>query len=177
MAEPRVPGGDGDSLTLPCGESLDPSTLDMGLRDFRCDCGESHAVVMDVHPPSRFFPESLVEVLRTAVDTEDDFEEFGTPHLLGMTLEEFPEQVVSESFADDGSVGWSMLWVTEFDSQRLHEVVVELVVELMEHAVSHAEDEDAVGEFEEQMLAFDVAEFVEAYRAQRDFDSEYDRAL
>jgi hypothetical protein len=67
--------------------------------------------------------------------------------------------------------------VTEFDARRLHEIVVELVVELMEHAVSHAEDESAVAEFEEQMLEFDVAEFVDAYREQREFESEHDTAL
>jgi len=36
-----------------------------------------------------------------------------------------------------------MAWVTEFDSRRLHEIVVGFVVELMEHAVSHADDDEA----------------------------------
>ena len=177
MPEPRVPGGTDDALTLPCGEAVDPHRLDMGLREFDCDCGERHAVVLDVHPPSRFVPESLVATLREAVEPADDFEEFGTPHLLGMTMEEFPEAVVSEEFADDGSVGWSMLWITTFDARRLHEVVVELVVELMDHAVSHSEDPGATSEFEEQMQAFDVAAFVDRYRSEREFDSEGDTAL
>jgi hypothetical protein len=62
--------------------------------------------------------------------------------------------------------------VTGFDSRRLHEIVVELVIELMEHAVSHAESERAMTQFEEQMLDFDVTEFVEEYRDQRDLDPE-----
>mgnify|MGYP000014705217 CR=1 FL=1 len=176
MAEPRVPGGDGDGLTLPCGEQIAPRELDMGLREIACDCGESHAVVMDVHPPSRFVPEQLVGVLQETVEPADEFEEFNTAHLLGMAMEEFPEQVVSEDFADDGTVGWSLLWITAFDARRLHEVVVELVVELMDHAVSHSDDSDAGEEFEAMMREFDVEEFVERYRRQREFDDEHDTA-
>jgi len=176
MPQPRVPGDDGGGLALPCGERIDPHDLDMGLREIACDCGDSHAVVMDVHPPSRFVPESLVAVLQETVEPADDFEEFTTAHLLGMAMEEFPERVVSESFADDGTVGWSLLWVTEFDARRLHEVVVELVVELMDHAVSHSDDPEAGAEFEALMREFDVAEFVDRYRAQREFDDEHDTA-
>jgi len=47
----------------------------------------------------------------------------------------------------------------------------------MEHAMSHAGDDDAMAEFEEQMLQFDVSEFVETYRRERDFESEHDRAV
>ncbi|MFB6095167.1 MAG: DUF5815 family protein, partial [Halodesulfurarchaeum sp.] len=50
------------------------------------------------------------------------------------------------------------------------------VVELMEHAVSHAEDDEALQAFEEEMLAFDVEEFVEEYREVRDFEDEFDEA-
>ncbi|TYL38109.1 hypothetical protein CV102_12945 [Natronococcus pandeyae] len=178
MAEPRVPGSGGDDqLELPCGETLDPHEIDLGMREYTCSCGESHAVVTDVHPPSRFFPESFVVVLQELVETDDEFDEFGTPHLLGVVMEEFPEAVVTHDASDDGAVGYSMLWVTDFDSRRLHEIVVELVVELMEHAISHAEDDTAISEFESQMLEFDVSEFVEQYRRQREFESEHDRAL
>jgi hypothetical protein len=149
----------------------------MGVREFECACGGTHAVVQDVHPPSRFFPESLVAVLRETIEPEDDFDEFDTIHLMGVVLEEFPEDVAVSDVSDDGSVGYSMVWVTEFEARRLHEIVVELVVELMEHAISHAEDQNAVQEFERQMLEFDVAEFVDAYRAQRDFANEHDTAL
>jgi hypothetical protein len=62
--------------------------------------------------------------------------------------------------------------VTDFDSRRLHEIIVELVVELMEHAISHADDDAAITEFEEEMLSFDVAEFVDQYRAQRDLSED-----
>ncbi|MFC7175816.1 DUF5815 family protein [Halosegnis marinus] len=173
MAEPRVPGGRGEVLDLPCGEEKRVYDLDMGLREFGCDCGEDHAVVVDVHPLSRFVPEFLVDTLRATVETTGE-REFSMTHLMGIVLEEFPEAVVSADVSDDGEVGYAMVWVTDFDSRRLHEIAVELLVELMEHAVSHAEDDGAVSEFEEQMLQFDVAEFVEQYRRERDFASEHD---
>ena len=179
MSEPRVPGSDAPSsaLEFTCGERVDVRDLDMGVREFECACGGTHAVVQDVHPPSRFFPESLVAVLQETIEPEDDFDEFGTIHVMGVVLEEFPEEVAVKDVSEDGSVGYSMVWATEFDARRLHEVVVELVVELMEHAISHADDQNAIQEFEQQMLEFDVAAFVEAYRAQRDFTDEHDTAL
>ena len=173
MSEPRVPGSRGTDLSLPCGESVSLSDLDMGLREFACRCGERHAVVMDVHPPSRFVPESLVEILRQTIDTTTD-DEFDTMHLMGIVVEEFPEQVVAEDVSEDGSVGYALLWVAGFDSRRLHEVVIELIVELMDHAVSHTESEASANEFEQQMHEFDVEEFVETYRRERDFERETD---
>lgn len=161
----------GEPLELPCGETVSLRTLDLGMREFDCDCGETHAVVMDVHPPDRFLPEFLVEVLEEAVEsTSEEMPDFGTPHLMGIVLEEFPEHVASADASEDADVGYALVWVTGFDSRRLHEIIVELVVELMEHAVSHAEDDAAVTEFERQMVEFDVSEFVEQYRAQRDVD-------
>ncbi|USZ72100.1 DUF5815 family protein [Natronosalvus halobius] len=172
--EPRVPGDDTNQLELPCGESLDPHEIDLGMREYSCSCGDRHAVVTDVHPPSRFVPESLVAVLQETVDTADDFDEFGTPHLLGIVMEEFPDEVVVHDASEDGSVGYTLLWVTDFEARRLHVVVVELIVELMEHAISHADDGDAITEFETQMLEFDVESFVDQYRDVRDFESEHD---
>jgi hypothetical protein len=177
MADPRVPGGGATELELPCGRSLRVSDLDMGMRDYACGCGADHAVVMDVHPLSRWVPEAIVDTLRETVETADDFEEFGTVHLMGIVLEEFPEQVTSLDVSEDGSVGYAMVWTTGFDSRRLHEVIVELLVELMEHAVSHATEDDAASAFETQMLEFDVEEFVTAYREQRGFETEFDRAV
>ena len=177
MAEPRVPGGRGAELDLPCGESVHVHDLDMGMREYDCACGDSHAVVTDVHPPSRFVPEFLVAVLRETIDTDDDLGEFGTPHVMGVVLEEFPDEVVSENVEDDQDVGYALVWVTDFDSRRLHEIVVELIVELMEHAVSHAESDDAMSQFEEDMLNFDVSEFVEQYREERDFTGPHDQAV
>lgn len=175
MPEPRIPGsGSGDEVPLPCGETVDVSGFTMGTREFDCECGESHAVVMDVHPPSRFLPESLVEVLREAVDADDAFEEFGTPHLVGMVIEEYPDAVRSIDRSDDGSVGFGLVWIATFDARRFHEIVVELVVAMMDHAVSHADDEGAVSEFERRMREFDVTEFVDQYREQRGFESEFD---
>jgi hypothetical protein len=177
MAEPRVPGSDGAELDLACGETVAVHDLDMGLREYDCRCGKTHAVVMDVHPLGRFVPEFLADVLRETIDTADEFDEFTTAHLMGIVLEEFPEKVASADVAEDGSVGYSLVWMSDFDSRRLHEVVVELVVELMEHAVSHAENDDAAAEFEQFLDEFDVEAFVDQYRAQRDFDSEHDAAV
>ncbi|EMA44023.1 DUF5815 family protein [Halococcus saccharolyticus] len=172
MAEPRVPGSRGSDLALPCGESVAIADLDMGMREFGCDCGERHALVMDVHPPSRFVPESLVEVLRETIESEDG-DEFDTIHLMGVVLEEFPQKVVAEDVAENSDVGYALVWATDFDARRLHEIVVELIVELMEHAVSHADD-DAASEFERQMHEFDVEAFVEQYRREREFERETD---
>jgi len=173
MTKPRVPGGGGQRLDLPCGESLAVTDLDLGMREFDCDCGDSHAVVMDVHPPERFLPDFLVEVLREAIETtSEEMPEFDTPHLLGVVLEEFPEAVVASDASENADVGYAMAWVTDFDSRRLHEIVVELVVELMEHAVSHADDDAALSAFEAEMVEFDVSEFVEQYRAERDLEAE-----
>ena len=171
MAEPRVPGSR-EPLTLPCGERADVRDVDMGSREIDCDCGTAHAVVTDVHPPERFLPADIVAVLREVVEVTDDFEEFGTPHLMASVREEYPEAVAVADASDDGVVGYSLLWVTDFDDRRLHEVVVELTVELMEHAMSHADDADAVADFEEEMFAFDVSAFVDAYRAERDLHAD-----
>lgn len=177
MAGPRVPGGRGEKLELPCGETKSVYELDMGMREFSCSCGDRHAVVVDVNPLSRFVPEFLADTIRATVDTADESPEFSITHLMGIVLEEFPERVVSADTAEDGEVGYTMVWVTDFDSRRLHEIAVELIVELMEHAISHAENEEAMSEFEQQMLEFDVESFVEEYRREREFESEHDTAV
>jgi hypothetical protein len=173
MSQPRVPDDDENTLELPCGQTMAAGELDLGMREFECDCGETHAVVMDVHPPERFLPDFLVEVLREAIETtSEEMPEFDTPHLLGVVLEEFPDAVVAHDASENADVGYAMAWVTDFDSRRLHEVVVELVVELMEHAVSHADDDEALSSFEAEMIQFDVSEFVDQYRAERDLEAE-----
>jgi len=118
-----------------------------------------------------------VDVLRETVETDDEFPEFGTPHVMGIVLEEFPDSVAVADVSDDGHVGYALLWVTDFDSRRLHEVVVELLVELMEHAISHADDGPTVAEFEEQLAEFDLDAFVDAYREERDFDEDHHDAV
>ena len=177
MSGPRVPGGRGEELTLPCGESKRARDLDMGMREFDCACGDAHAVVMDVHPLGRFVPEFLVEVLTETIETADEFPEFTTAHVMGIVMEEVPEDVVAEDLSEQGSVGYSMVWLTDFDARRLHEVVVELLVELMDHAVSHAEDEAATTQFEQWLHEFDVSAFVEQYRDEREFETEHDSAI
>lgn len=171
MTEPPVPGAGGDLLEFPCGDTRPVTDFDLGMREFECDCGDTHAVVMDVHPPMRFLPDFLVETLREATETtSEEMPEFGTPHLMGLVLEEFPESVVSHDASDEPDVGCGLMWVTDFDSRRLHEIIIELVVELMEHAVSHGDD-DTLTEFEQHMIEFDVSEFVDQYRSERDFEA------
>jgi hypothetical protein len=177
MAEPRVPDDGGSKLELPCGETVSAREFDLGMREFRCDCGDVHAIVMDVHPLARFVPEDIVAQLQSVVDTDDDYDEFSMPHLMGSVMEEFPEAVAVEDVSDDGQIGTAIVWVTDFDARRLHEVVVELLVELMEHAISHVENDDVAGEFEAKMSEFDVQAFVDAYREQREFESEFDQPV
>lgn len=182
MTEPRVPdtdsGTDPDVFGLSCGERVTAREFDLGMREYDCACGATHAVVMDMHPPSRWLPESIVAVLQASVKpSEDDaWDEFQTPHLMGAVMEELPEDVVAHDASDDGSVGYAVLWVADVDARALHEVIVELVVELMDHAVSHAENDAMTTEFEAQMLDFDVSAFVDEYRNERDFVDEYDTA-
>jgi hypothetical protein len=180
MTEPRVPGAedDDDWVDLPCGEQAHVKDFDLGMRAYECSCGGTHAVVMDMHPPSRFVPESIVAVLKEAVTPapDDEFEEFGTPHLMGSVMEQLPEDIVAVDGSENGSVGYALLWVTDMDARELHEVVVELVVELMDHAVSHADGDDTASEFEQQMQEFDVSAFVDRYREAREFEDEYDTA-
>lgn len=171
MAEPRVPGA--DDLELPCGETISVTDLHLGMRDYPCACGDDHAVVLDPHPLSRFFPESMVAVLDETVETTDGGS-FGTSHLMALVLEDFPDQVAAKDTAKNGEVGYGMAWVAAFDSRRLHEIVVELVVELMDHAIGHSEDDDAIAEFDEQLAAFDVSAFVDEYRSRREFRGEDD---
>lgn len=176
-SEPGVPGASATGFELPCGTTVDAAQdLDMGMREYACSCGDRHAVVMDVHPPTRFLPEATVTVLQETVEAadEDRVGEFGTTHLLGMVREELPDDVASVDVSETGAVGYGLVWVTAMDARSLHETIVELVVELMEHAVSHGTDESAVAEFEDQMASFDVEEFVDRYRRAREFEDEHD---
>lgn len=172
MTEPRVPGGTDERLDLPCGETVHTHDLDLGMREYTCSCGNSHAVVMDVHPLGRFVPEFLVDTLRTTIATDDNYDEFSTPHALAMVREEFPDTVAVADCSGDGEVGYGLVWVTEQDSRELHRIVVELLVELMEHAISHADDGPTVAEFEAQLDEFEIDAFIDAYREERDFDED-----
>jgi len=169
MSQPRVPGDDENTLELPCGQTMVAGELDLGMREFKVRLRRDARGRDGRASPERFLPDFLVEVLREAIETtSEEMPEFDTPHLLGVVLEEFPEAVVAYDASENADVGYAMAWVTEFDSRRLHEIVVELVVELMEHAVSHADDDEALSAFEQEMVEFDVAEFVDQYRAERD---------
>jgi len=176
MPEPRVPGQPDEILDLPCGEQIHAHDLDLGVREFACDCGEDHAVVMDVHPLGRFVPEFLTETLRETIRTDDEFDQFTTAHALAMVREEYPEEVATADLPGDGDVGYGLVWVASFDARELHEIIVELLVEMMEHAISHA-DGSSAEEFERKLDAFDVEEFVDEYRKKREFEDEHDTAI
>ncbi len=169
MATPRIPGSDPDAVALPCDGEVQLTELDLGMREYACGCGETHAIVMDVHPPTRFFPEAVVDVLRETIDPADA-DELGTRHLMGLVIEEYPDSVVATDVSENGYLGCHQVWITDFDSRRLHEVLVELVVEVMDHAMSHTEDADAQSAFAERLAAFDVSSFVEQYREERSLE-------
>jgi hypothetical protein len=179
MPDPGIPdSGPSVSIDLPCGETVSTDDLDLGMREYFCRCGESHAVVMDPHPLSRFIPESIVETLQESLEpTHEEFDEFEMTHLMGILMEEYPDMVVGADASGDGSVGYAAVWVTDVDARELHRLVVEEVLGLMESAVSHAEDQTAMTAFEADRLEFDVAAFVDEYRAQRDFEDEYDEPV
>lgn len=177
MPEPRIPGSVDEEITLPCDRTVAVDTFDMGMREFVCTCGDTHAVVMDVHPLGRWIPESIVGILTDVIEPSDEYDQFGTIHTMGIVLEEFPEAVSVADVSENPSVGWALLWVTEFDARRLHEIIVELLVELMDHAIGHADDPDIHSSFEEQLASFDVEAFVDAYRDAREFDGPADRAV
>jgi hypothetical protein len=164
--------GRGDRLDLPGGGTLPVADLDLGMRSVTVD-GTTYAVVMDVHPPSRFLPEELVETLEAVVEPTDG-SAFGIQHLMGLVVEEYPDRVAWADASDDGRVGFGAVWVSNLTPRELHRVVVELVVELMEHAVTHADDDAVAAEFEDQLRRFDVETFVDRYREERDFEDEFD---
>ncbi len=127
------------------------------MREFACDCGQTHGVVLDPHPLARFVPEFLTEVLHETIETTTTTMSSGRPTSWASSSRSSPRPSSPRTCprtAKSARAGW----VTDFDSRRLHEIVVELLVELMEHAVSHAEDDDVVSEFEAKMLQFDVGD-------------------
>lgn len=159
-----------DVLSAPCSEVFSPEDIDMGMREVQCVCGDRHAVVMDVHPPTRFLPAYLIETLRSITETADAYEEFDTAHLMGAVIEEYPNKITVTDATSMGTLGCGVVWITAFDSRRLHEVIVELILELMDHAMAHAEDSDQMAEFKSSLAEFDIEVFVDEYRDQRDED-------
>lgn len=176
MANPGIPGDNRRIIDLPCHKSVAVETIDLGMRELQCECGSTHAVVVDAHPLSRFLPESTVSVLREVIEPNDSFPELGTVHVMGMVLEEYPDSTVTVDTSDNGSVGYSLLWITTFDSRELHERIVSLLLEVMEHAVSHGTADDAM-HFNDLRQSFNVEEFVSEYREIREFDSEFDQPV
>jgi hypothetical protein len=171
---PHVPGKQATQIDVPgTDRSIPVRELDMGMRETTID-GETYAVVMDVHPLTRFLPPEIVQTLEATIEPGDESERFGIHHLMARVQERHPEAVAVADVADNGEVGYALVWLVAHDARTLHEIVAELVLELMEHAVSHAEDESVQTEFEEYRAEFDVQTFVEQYRAQRDFEDEDD---
>ena len=161
-------------ILLPCGVSVESHRIDLGMRELKCECGEMHAVVTNVNPLTRFLPEFLVNSLEEIIEVADSekWGEFGMVHLMGLVMEDFAEEVVFFDASEDGYLGYSGLWISTFNAWRLHEIVVELVIEIMEHAMSHSGDKNAMVNFEKDMSLFDITEFVKEYRAERDLDPE-----
>ena len=179
MAQPGVPSDTSDStIELACGETIRSSDLDLGMREFRCDCGATHAVVMDPHPPTRFLPESVTEVLaETLAAKGTETEEFGTIPLMGLVMDAHPEDLVAHDATEDGATGFAVAWISMFDSRALHETVVETVLGVMADAVTEVGDESATAAFTDHRAEFDVEEFVTEYREVRDFDDEFDEPV
>lgn len=176
MAQPGVPSEpSGESVELPCGETITSEDLDLGMREYECGCGANHAVVLDPHPPSRFLPSSVTDVLAETLAAEgSETEEFGTIPLMGLVMDAHPERIVVYDAAEDGTTGFAVAWIADFDSERLHQVVVESVLSVMADAVTEVGDDSAAAAFTEQRAEFDVDSFVAEYRTVRDFDDEFD---
>ena len=83
-------------ILLPCGVSIDPHRIDLGMRELKCECGEIHGVVTDVNPLTRFLPEFLVDSLGEIIEDADSekWGEFGMTHVMGLVMEDFSEEVV-----------------------------------------------------------------------------------
>jgi hypothetical protein len=179
MAHPGVPSDTSDAtIDLPCGETISPDDLDLGLREFACECGATHAVVMDPHPPTRFLPASVTEVLAETLATEgSETDEFGTIPLMGLVMDAYPEHLVAHDAMEDGSTGFAVAWISTFDARELHELVVEAVLGIMANAVTEVGDDSATAAFTEHRTEFDVEEFVTEYRDVRDFDDEFDEPV
>lgn len=174
--QPGVPDEpEGGAIELPCGETITADQLDLGMREFDCDCGATHAVVMDPHPPTRFLPAEVAEDLAATVTAEGtETEEFGTVALMGLVMDAVPEQIVTYDAAEDGTTGFAVAWIADVDARGLHEIVVETVLSIMAEAVSEAGDDDAEAAFVEHRAEFDVEGFVDEYRDVRDFEDEFD---
>ena len=175
MTEPQIPGAEEALLTCPDGVTIRVQELDMGMREFDCDCGSTHAVVMDVHPLGRWIPESVERILAETIEPTDEYETFGTIHVMGLVLEEFPEKTVVYDASDNPAVGYALVWMTTMDAASLHRIIVELLIELMDHAVSHSDDPEIAASFQDALDTFDIEEFVTEYRRQRDFTDEFDQ--
>ncbi len=171
VSEPGVPGTADTQIELPCGTTVSVEHFDMGMREYACACGQQHAVVMDVHPLSRWVPEAVEAVIVETIEPVDEYDRFETIHLMGIVLETYPDDVAVHDTSRDPSRGWALQWVTAWDATELHRRIVTLLVELMEHAVSHTDDDAIADEFATQLAAFDIDAFVQAYREGRDLSS------
>lgn len=150
-------------IKLPCGGQVDARQFDLSTQTMCCSCGDVHAVVTSAETLDRFVPEAVVDALRATVEPADTAEPFGVTHVLAKLHEEHPDRISSADLSEIGEVGYARLWVTRFDGRRLHEHVVEALIELMSHAMGQADNETAAA-FDQQLAAFDAAAFVDTYR-------------
>ncbi|MFW6383941.1 MAG: DUF5815 family protein [Halodesulfurarchaeum sp.] len=177
--QPGVPDDpEGGAIDLPCGETITADELDLGMREFECACGGTHAVVMDPHPPTRFLPTEVAEDLAaTVTPAGTEVEEFGTVALMGLVMDALDEEIVAYDAAEDGTTGFAVAWIATSDARELHKGVVESVLSVMAEAVTDAGDAEAEAAFAEHRAAFDVEAFVDEYRAVRDFEDEFDEPV
>lgn len=174
MTQPGVPSLPNDStVELPCGETVSTDDLDLGMREYECECGSSHAVVLDPHPPTRFLPETVTDVLVNTLQIDGREENrFDTNALMGLVQDRHSDRIVTLDAAEDGTIGFALAWIADFDSYTLHEIVVETVLELMSRAVDDGGNESARKAFTEHRADLDVEAFVSQYREVRNFDAE-----
>ena len=63
-------------ILLPCGTSIDSHRIDLGMRELKCECGKTHAIVTDINPLTRFLPEFLVVSLEELIEVRDSALDF-----------------------------------------------------------------------------------------------------
>jgi len=177
MSVPGVPTDDDPELELPCGETVDVREFDLNTSEIDCECGEAHGVVYDTDPLTRFIPEQMAHTLEETVKPRETDHTFGTLHAMGMLADEVPQTVASTDASEMGEVGFNYVWVSDFTAREVHVLLVQLLVDLMDHAVDQVGDDSIKSAFAERLDGLDVEEFVDEYRTQRSFDGPDDTAV
>ncbi|MFB6162907.1 MAG: DUF5815 family protein [Halococcoides sp.] len=174
MPVPGVPTDDDPELELPCGETVDAREFDLNTSEIDCECGEAHGVVLDTDPLTRFVPDQMARILEETVKPRETDHTFGTLHAMGMLADEVPQTVASADVSENGDLGFNYVWVSDFTAREVHVLLVQLLVDLMDHAVDEVGDDSIKSQFTEQLEGLDVEEFVDQYRTERSFEGPED---